>query len=53
MEAGALGDRIRVLNPASHAVVLAEITGAGRVRIEPGAMPLVAAAQSRTQMAAR
>ncbi len=53
MEAGAIGDRIRVMNPASRAVVLAEVTAEGQVRVDPGAMPLVAAARSRTEMAAR
>ena len=53
LEAGGLGDRIRVLNPASRAVVLAEIRGAGRVRIEPGAMPLTPGTPWRAEMAAR
>jgi flagella basal body P-ring formation protein FlgA len=40
MEAGAIGERIRVLNPASHAVIEAEVMGPGRVRVAPGASPI-------------
>ena len=40
MEGGAIGERIRVLNPVSRAVVEAEVTGSDRVRVAPGAMPL-------------
>ena len=40
LEPGAVGARISVLNPVSHAVLLAEVTGPGAVRLEPGAMPL-------------
>jgi flagella basal body P-ring formation protein FlgA len=40
MEAGAIGERIRVLNPASHAVIEAEVIGPGRVRVAPGASPV-------------
>ena len=40
MEAGAIGERIRILNPVSHAVVEAEVTGPDRVRVAPSAMPL-------------
>ena len=47
LESGGLGERIRVQNPSSHAVVLGEITGEGRVRVAPGtAVPVsLAAAQ--------
>jgi flagella basal body P-ring formation protein FlgA len=45
LEEGGLGDRIRVQNPASHAVVLAEVTGSGTVRVTPGQTPIVVAAQ--------
>ncbi len=34
-EAGAIGDRIRVLNPVSHAVVVAEIVSSDLVRVVP------------------
>jgi len=34
-ESGARGDRIRVENPMSHLVVIAEVTGAGEVRVAP------------------
>ena len=40
MEGGAIGERIRVLNPVSRAVIEAEVTGSDRVRVAPGAMPL-------------
>jgi flagella basal body P-ring formation protein FlgA len=39
MEQGATGERIRVLNPVSRAVVEAEVIGPGRVRVTPGALP--------------
>jgi flagella basal body P-ring formation protein FlgA len=45
LEDGAMGAHIRVQNPSSHAVMLAEITGADEVRIMPGHAPLVVAAQ--------
>jgi flagellar basal body P-ring formation protein FlgA len=35
LEAGAVGERIRVLNPTSRAVVDAEVIGAGLVRVFP------------------
>ena len=37
---GGVGERIRVLNPASKAVVMAEVTGPGRVRLVPGSVPV-------------
>jgi flagellar basal body P-ring formation protein FlgA len=40
LEAGAIGERIRVLNPVSRAVLEAEVIGPDRVRIAPNAMPL-------------
>jgi flagella basal body P-ring formation protein FlgA len=45
MEDGVMGAHIRVLNPSSHAVILAEVTGADEVRIMPGHAPVVVAAQ--------
>lgn len=39
-ESGATGDRIRVLNPVSRAVVEAEVIGAGRVRVMPDTTPI-------------
>ncbi len=40
MEAGAIGERIRVLNPTSRAVFEAEVTGPDRVRVTPsGVLP--------------
>lgn len=46
MEAGAIGERIRVLNPNSHAVIEAEVTGPDRVRVAPDVQPLLAAART-------
>ena len=46
MESGAVGERIHVLNPVSHAVIEAEVIGAGRVRIAPGALSMLAAARA-------
>jgi flagella basal body P-ring formation protein FlgA len=40
LEPGALGERIRVLNPSSRAVVEAEVTGPERVRVMPGSAPV-------------
>ena len=45
LEDGGLGDRIRVQNPASHAVIIAEIIAADDVRVTPGAAQTVAAIQ--------
>ncbi len=44
-ESGARGDRIHVENPNSHAIVEAEVTGPGEVRVAPrgGAVALVSA----------
>lgn len=39
MEAGAIGERIRLLNPVSRAVVEAEVIGPGRVRVTPTGLP--------------
>jgi flagellar basal body P-ring formation protein FlgA len=40
MEGGAIGERIRVLNPVSRAVVEAEVIGPDRVRVAPNGVPL-------------
>jgi flagella basal body P-ring formation protein FlgA len=40
LEAGAVGERIRVLNPVSRAVIEAEVMGPDRVRVAPNTMPL-------------
>jgi flagella basal body P-ring formation protein FlgA len=45
VEAGAIGERIRVLNPVSRAVVEAEVIGPDRVRVAPNALPLNAGAR--------
>jgi len=39
LEAGAVGERIHVLNPVSRAVIEAEVIGTDRVRVAPGASP--------------
>jgi flagellar basal body P-ring formation protein FlgA len=39
LESGAIGERIRVLNPVSRAVLEAEIIGPDRVRVAPNSMP--------------
>ncbi len=44
LEAGAVGARISILNPVSRAVLLAEVTGPGAVRLQPGSLPLRPAA---------
>ncbi len=43
LDEGAAGDRVRVLNPVSHAVVEAEVMADGRVRVDPNALPLLPA----------
>jgi flagella basal body P-ring formation protein FlgA len=45
LEAGGLGETIKVQNPSSRAVVLAEVTSAGEVRVVPDRAPLIVAAQ--------
>ena len=49
--AGALGDRINVLNPSSRAVVEAEVIANGRVRVLPDSTPLVPAGGTRFRTA--
>ena len=43
LDPGGAGDRIRVLNPVSHAVLEAQVTAAGQVQVLPGAPPLIPA----------
>jgi len=43
LEDGMLGERIQVQNPTSRAIVEAEVTGPGRVRVAPGSQPLLVA----------
>jgi flagellar basal body P-ring formation protein FlgA len=50
LDAGGEGDEIRVMNPLSHAVVAANVTGANQVRVAPGAMPLIPAARTRAAL---
>ena len=40
VESGAIGERIRVLNPSSRAAVEAEVIGPDRVRVAPSAVPM-------------
>lgn len=42
VEAGALGERIHVMNPYSRAVLEAEVTAPGHARMVPGAAPVPA-----------
>lgn len=49
LEGGAIGDRIQVLNPASRAVLEAEVVGPNRVRIVPGSSPLLLSGPPRGQ----
>lgn len=42
VEAGALGERIRVMNPYSRVVLEAEITAPGQARVVAGAVPVAA-----------
>ena len=47
LEAGAIGERIRVLNPVSRAVIEAEVIGPDRVRIAPNASSVTRAVSVR------
>jgi len=40
LDSGAIGERIRVLNPVSRAVIEAEVIGPNQVRIAPNTMPV-------------
>jgi flagella basal body P-ring formation protein FlgA len=40
LDSGAMGARIRILNPSSRAVLLAEVTGPDTVRVDPDSVPL-------------
>jgi flagellar basal body P-ring formation protein FlgA len=46
MDAGATGERIRVLNPSSRAIVEAEVMGPGRVRVTPDSAPISTASRA-------
>src|SRR6185437_16109147 len=55
LDPGAMGERVRVLNPVSRAVLEAEVTGPGQVRVRPDSVPLVPAplaGAGRTRLAA-
>ena len=41
LEAGAIADRIRVLNPVSHAVLVATVIGPNEVRVDPDSLPTI------------
>jgi len=47
VEAGAAGDRIHVQNLSSHAVLTAQVIGAGTVRVTPDAQPVFPAGPGR------
>ena len=53
LENGALGERISILNPASRAVVVAEIIAGNRVRVAPDSPPTILPAGAATQVAVR
>lgn len=40
MEPAGMGERVHVVNPVSHVVVEAEVTGPGRARVLPGSAPV-------------
>jgi flagella basal body P-ring formation protein FlgA len=46
MQSGAVGERIQVLNPVSHAVIEAEVIGADRVRVAASAQTLLVAGRA-------
>jgi len=46
LESGAAGERIRVRNISSQAVLEAEVAGPGVVRVMPGTVPITAQARS-------
>ena len=50
-ESGSAGDRIRVLNPTSRAVLEVEVVGPDRVRVTPGSTPLQPAGLASTSLA--
>ena len=41
LEAGAMAERIRVLNPVSHAVLVATVIGPNEVSVDPDSLPAV------------
>jgi len=43
LESGGAGDLVRVMNPSSHAVVLASVEETGEVTVSPGSAPLTTA----------
>jgi len=53
LEAGALGARIRVLNPVSRMVVEGDVTGPGRVAVAPDSVPLPADARLAAALVAQ
>jgi flagella basal body P-ring formation protein FlgA len=50
LDAGAMGDRIQVLNITSRAIVEAEVVGTDRVRVAPGSVPLITEGGSRLSL---
>jgi flagella basal body P-ring formation protein FlgA len=52
-DAGGIGDRIGVLNPASGAIVEAEVIGPDRVRVQPGTSLRRPARSGQTQISLR
>ncbi len=50
LEAGAIGDRIQVLNTSSRAIVEAQVVGIDRVRVEQGSVPMLADGNTRLSL---
>jgi hypothetical protein len=48
-----VGDAIAILNPASRAVLEADVVAPGLVRVRPGSVPLTPAAASAARIAVR
>ena len=51
LEAGAIGDRIRLRNPTSRAVLEALVIGPGLVRIAPGSIPVTTGPLAQARVA--
>ena len=41
LEAGAVGDRIHVVNSLSHAILVGQVTGSAEIEIDPGTAPVI------------
>jgi flagella basal body P-ring formation protein FlgA len=52
-ESAALGERVRIVNPGSRAVVEAQVVGPDRVRVLPGSLPITPPGDGVAQVAER